>query len=249
MEPEVAQAAALLNLRFARWDLLREALIHRSYLNEEANATESNERLEFLGDAVLGYLVAQYLFRRFRGASEGQLTRRRVALVSNQTLARWARRIGLEKVLLISKGERGIEQPDRVLGGAFEALLAAIMLDQGMEAAAAFFTPILDDDADTVMDLVLAGNYKGRLQEVVQERDRVTPTYTTVGTTGPDHERQFVVAVLVGEREIARGVGKSKQLGEQAAAEAALALYDARDDGNGTDAEDAEGAENAEREE
>src|SRR5947209_5584921 len=231
MEPEVAQAAASLGIRFSHWDLLREALIHRSYLNEEADATQSNERLEFLGDAVLGYIVAQYLFRRFRGAPEGQLTRRRMALVSNHTLADWARQIQLDKLLLVSKGERGIELPDRVLGGAFEALLAAILLDRGLDAVEEFLIPIVEADADRVMNAMIAGNYKGRLQEVVQERDRLTPFYTTVESAGPDHERLFTVAVMVGDREVARGSGKSKQLAEQAAAEAALAEYDALDRG------------------
>jgi ribonuclease-3 len=240
MEPEVAQAAATLSMRFSRWDLLRQALIHRSYLNEESNATESNERLEFLGDAVLGYIVAQYLFRRYRSAPEGQLTRRRMALVSNHTLADWARRIELDKLLLVSKGERGIDLPDRVLGGAFEALLAAILLDRGLDAVEEFLMPIIEADADRVMNEMIAGNYKGRLQEIVQERDRLTPFYQTVESAGPDHERRFTVAVMAGERELARGSGKSKQLAEQAAAEAALAKYDALDPGESvmTDAEE-----------
>lgn len=229
MEPEVAQAAAALNMQFARWDLLREALIHRSYLNEDASATESNERLEFLGDAALGFIVAQYLYRRYKDAPEGQLTRRRMALVSNQTLARWARRIGLDRLLLISKGERGIELPDRVLGGAFEALLAAILLDRGMAAAEAFLLPILDAEADEVIARTMAGNFKGRLQEVAQDRERITPTYQTVETLGPDHERRFSVAVMLGDRVLATGTGKSKQIAEQAAAEAGLAAYIAQD--------------------
>lgn len=229
MEPEVAQAAAALNMQFARWDLLREALIHRSYLNEDASATESNERLEFLGDAALGFIVAQYLYHRYKDAPEGQLTRRRMALVSNQTLARWARKIGLDRLLLISKGERGIALPDRVLGGAFEALLAAIMLDRGMAAVEAFLVPILDAEADEVVARTMAGNFKGRLQEVAQDRERVTPTYKTLDTLGADHERRFTVAAMIGERVLATGTGKSKQIAEQAAAEAGLAAYIAQD--------------------
>ncbi len=229
MEPEVAQAAAVLDLQFARWDLLREALIHRSYLNEDASATESNERLEFLGDAVLGFIVARYLFDRFKDAPEGQLTRRRMALVSNQTLARWARRIGLDRMLLISKGERGIELPDRVLGGAFEALLAAILLDRGSAAVEAFLVPILDAEADELVARTMAGNFKGRLQEIVQERERITPTYQTLDTPGTDHEQRFTIAVMLDERVLATGQGKSKQIAEQAAAEAGLAAYIAQE--------------------
>ncbi|MGI8689563.1 MAG: ribonuclease III [Thermomicrobiales bacterium] len=229
MEPEVAQAAAALNMQFARWDLLREALIHRSYLNEDASATESNERLEFLGDAALGFIVARYLFDRFKDAPEGQLTRRRMALVSNQTLARWARRIGIDRMLLISKGERGIELPDRVLGGAFEALLAAILLDRGSAAVEAFLVPILDAEADELVARTMAGNFKGRLQEIAQERERITPTYQTLDTPGADHERRFTVAVMLDDRVLATGQGKSKQIAEQAAAEAGLSAYIAQE--------------------
>jgi ribonuclease-3 len=225
MEPEVAQAAAALDMQFARWDLLREALIHRSYLNEDASATESNERLEFLGDAALGFLVAQYLYNRYKDAPEGQLTRRRMALVSNQTLARWAQEIGLDRMLLISKGERGMELPDRVLGGTFEALLAAILLDRGLAAVEAFLVPILDAEADEVVARTMAGNFKGRLQEIAQERERITPTYKTLDTLGPEHERRFTVAVMLDDRVLATGAGKSKQIAEQAAAEAGLATY------------------------
>jgi ribonuclease III len=229
MEPEVAQAAAALDMQFTRWDLLREALIHRSYLNEDASATESNERLEFLGDAALGFLVAQYLYNRYKDAPEGQLTRRRMALVSNQTLARWAQKIGLDRMLLISKGERGMELPDRVLGGTFEALLAAILLDRGLAAVEAFLVPILDAEADEVVARTMAGNFKGRLQEIAQERERITPTYKTLDTLGPEHERRFTVAVMLDDRVLATGTGKSKQIAEQAAAEAGLATYIAYD--------------------
>jgi len=225
MEPEVAQAAAALDMQFARWDLLREALIHRSYLNEDASATESNERLEFLGDAALGFIVAQYLFNRYKDAPEGQLTRRRMALVSNQTLARWARRIGLDRMLLISKGERGIELPDRVLGGAFEALLSAILLDRGIAAVEAFLVPILDAEADEVVARTMAGNFKGRLQEIAQERERITPTYQMLHTPETDPERRFTVAAMLNDRVLATGQGRSKQIAEQAAAEAGLAAY------------------------
>ncbi|MCA1669000.1 MAG: ribonuclease III [Thermomicrobia bacterium] len=223
------QAAAALDMQFARWDLLRAALIHRSYLNEDASATESNERLEFLGDAALGFIVAQYLYNRYPDAPEGQLTRRRMALVSNQTLARWARRIGLDRMLLISKGERGIALPDRILGGAFEALLAAILLDRGSTAVETFLVPILDAEADELVARTMAGNFKGRLQEIAQERERITPTYKTLDTPETDDERRFTVAVMLDDRVLATGQGKSKQMAEQAAAEAGLARYIAQE--------------------
>ncbi len=225
MEPEVIRAAGLLGVPFGRWDLLREALIHRSYLNEEEDATDSNERLEFLGDAALGFITARYLFDRYTDAPEGQLTRRRMALVSNQTLARWTRALGLDDCILISKGERGAEFPDRVLGGTFEAILAAIMLDRGLEAVEQFLRPILEAEADDAINATMAKNFKGRLQEVVQERERVTPTYRTMDENGPEHERRFTVAAMAGERVIATGTGRSKQAAEQEAAMRALATY------------------------
>ena len=241
MEPQVAQAAAALSIPFSRWDLLRAALIHRSYLNEDATAIESNERLEFLGDAALGFIVARYLYDRYKDAPEGQLTRRRMALVSNHTLARWARTFGLDAMLLISRGERGAPLPDRVLGGAFEALLAAVLLDRGMPALEEFLLPILAKEADEVVAQTIAGNFKGRLQEIAQERDRITPTYETLSTVGPDHERRFTVAVMIGERVLATGAGKSKQIAEQAAAEAGLAVYAAQDQMAAHDADDETG--------
>jgi len=148
-----------------------------------------------------------------------------MALVSNQTLARWARRIGLDRMLLISKGERGIELPDRVLGGTFEALLAAILLDRGIAAVEAFLVPILDAEADEVVARTMAGNFKGRLQEIAQERERITPTYATLDTPETDRERRFTVAAMLDDRVLATGQGRSKQIAEQAAAEAGLAAY------------------------
>ena len=226
MEPEVAQAAAKLGLRFSRWDLLRQALIHRSYLNEELDAEESNERLEFLGDAALGFVVARWLYRRYPELPEGALTRRRMALVSNQTLARWARQIALEDCVLISKGERGMELPDRVLGGVYESVLAAILLDRGQDALEQFLMPILEAEADEVVARTIAGNFKGRLQELVQERERVTPVYITLDVDGADTDHRFTVAVTAGERTIATASGRSKQVAEQLAAQQALEAYE-----------------------
>ncbi len=231
MEPEVAQAAMVLGLRFNRWDLLRQSLIHRSYLNEEQDTEQSNERLEFLGDAALGFVVGRWLYERYPDLPEGALTRRRMALVSNQTLARWARAIGLEECILISKGERGAELPDRVLGGMYEAVLAAILLDRGQEALEQFLSPILETEADEVVARTIAGNFKGRLQELVQERERVTPAYITLDETGADAERRFTVAVRAGARTIATATGRSKQVAEQLAAQRALEAYEDGDAG------------------
>ncbi len=225
MEPEVARAASLLGLRFQTWDLLRLALIHRSYLNEEIDAEESNERLEFLGDAALGYIVGRWLYRRYPHLPEGALTRRRTALVSNQTLAEWARKAGLDDCVLISKGERGAALPDRILGGVYEAILAAIMLDRGQDALEAFLVPILEAEADDVIARTLAGNFKGRLQELVQERERVTPDYVLLDDAGDAPDARFTVAVRAGGRTIATATGKNKQAAEQAAAQRGLEAY------------------------
>ena len=142
MEPEVAKAAGLLGLRFQSWDLLRLALIHRSYLNEEADAEESNERLEFLGDAALGYIVGRWLYRRYPNLPEGALTRRRTALVSNQTLAEWARKSWIGHLRShLARANAAAVLADRILGGVYEAILAAILLDRGQDALEAFLLP------------------------------------------------------------------------------------------------------------
>ena len=234
-----AQLADALGLAFTDLDVLRLALTHRSVIHDLQLSVpdlvvpigqRSNERLEFLGDAVLGYVVASDLYERFPDASEGDLTARRVALVRAERLVAWARTIDLASYLYLAQGERITDSGrDRILAGAFEAVIGAIAIDVGMEAARRFVLSFLDRDVDLSLAEGIAANPKGRLQELVQERFRVPPVYGIVLEEGPAHARTFTAVVLVKGEEIARGVGASKRDAEQAAAGAALLILDRPD--------------------
>jgi ribonuclease-3 len=185
-----------------------------------------NERLEFLGDAMLGYFAAQYLFSAYPDFSEGQMTTVRAALVRAETLARWARTVGLGEHLRLSRGEIASGGRDRrsVLASAFEAVVAAIALDQGLETARTFVLRFLEPECRLVLATHSAKDAKSRLQETVQFLRQQTPTYRVVNLLGPEHARTFVVEVLAGEDVLARDDGPSKQEAEQSAARAALAV-------------------------
>ncbi len=236
-----ARLARKLHFRFRDLSLLRTALTHRSILHEVTSAgvpasraaTLTNERLEFLGDAVLGAVAAEYLYNLDPEADEGQLTRRRVALVRAETLVRWAREIDLGSYLYLGLGERpGPGSRDRMLAGAFEAVIGAVALDRGFGAARKFILRLLERDApEFLASAEGAANPKGRLQELLQERFRRAPEYQTVSTEGPDHARTFNVEATFGDRVLGRGVGPSKREAEQAAAAAALAALAADPDG------------------
>ncbi len=223
------RAMEALGVEFRDPDLLRLALVHRSYLNEQgADATaaivESNERLEFLGDALLGLIAAEWLYRRFPNLPEGSLTSYRVALVRTETLAEWAMEFGLHELLYLARGELGAggEVRPRILAGAFEAVLGAIYLDRGIRVAQRFVRALLDADSDRMIDGSEAMNYKGRLQELIQDRERVTPGYRTVAVSGPPHAHTFVVEAVLRDRTLGSGSGPSKRAAEQEAARDAL---------------------------
>lgn len=228
----VARLAESIGVRFRNPDLVRLALTHRSVAHELRSAApslnlpasqRSNERLEFLGDAVLGYLVAADLYRRFPDAPEGDLTSRRVALVRAERLVGWARAINLGDHIYLAQSERiSASDRDRVLSGAFEALIGAITLDQGVEAAAEFVQPFLNADAAGSLAEGIAANPKGQLQEYVQEHYRQGPIYRIIGAEGPDHARVFTAEVVVEDTVLGSGTGESKRLAEQAAAAMAL---------------------------
>jgi ribonuclease-3 len=220
------QAAERLGVAFRDLGLLRLALTHRSYLNEQELNTETsepNERLEFLGDSVLGMLVAEFLYQRFPELPEGRLTAYRTALVRTETLADWARRFGLDELLYLGRGEQ-VESAirDRILAGAFEAVLAAIYLDRGLRVTRRFLQDLLNEDAERIIRAGQETNYKGRLQELIQERNRVTPSYRTIAVEGPAHDRTFTVEVLLNGRPLASGTGSSKRAAQQLAARRAL---------------------------
>jgi ribonuclease-3 len=236
-QDNAARLARLLHFRFRDLGLLRTALTHRSILHEaalsgvaaEQSTALTNERLEFLGDAVLGAVAAEYLYTLDPLADEGQLTRRRVALVRAETLVRWAREIDLGSYLYLGAGERpGPGSRDRMLAGAFEAVIGAVALDRGFSAARKFLMRLLERDApDILAHAEGMANPKGRLQELLQERYRRAPEYATVSTEGPDHARTFLVEARFGDRVLGQGAGGSKRDAEQAAAADALAALEA----------------------
>jgi len=223
--PDFSAHAATLGVTFKNLDLLVEALTHRSYLNEHRTGGNHNERLEFLGDAVLELAVTHFLFEKFPGKPEGDLTAYRAALVNTFSLADEAERLGVNDMLLLSKGERKDTGRARqiILANAFEAILGALYLDQGYEAAERFLSVNLYQKIDTVIEKRSWKDAKSHFQEVAQDKKGITPTYKTLLEEGPDHDKRFTVGVfLEGKKEIARGEGPSKQEAEQAAAQAAL---------------------------
>ena len=205
---------------FHNIELLRVAVTHTSYANESKKGEKHNERLEFLGDSVLGVVVADYLFHEAGHLPEGQLTRKRASLVCEQALFGFAQQIQLGKYLRLGKGEErsGGRQRPSILSDAFEAVIAAIYLDGGLEAARAFILPFVTEGKPAGED------YKTRLQEVVQQNPEERLRYVVAGESGPDHDKHFVVEVLLNSNCIGRGEGHSKKIAEQQAARQALEL-------------------------
>jgi ribonuclease-3 len=216
--------------------LLKSAFIHRSYLHEHPERTEglpSNERLEFLGDSVLNFLTASWLYEQFPKQTEGELTALRAALVKTVTLARFARELRLGNYVRISRGEDSPAARDRspLLADVFEALLGAIYLDQGLDAARRFVLPFLQRELERILAGQVDIDYRTRLQEEVQALYGITPTYDLVHVTGPDHRREFTIQVRLGDNCMGQGNGRSKQQAAQNAARAALeALHNGSSD-------------------
>ncbi|MFZ3043706.1 MAG: ribonuclease III [Minisyncoccia bacterium] len=223
--PDFSSFATQLGLSFRNLDLLVEALTHRSYLNEHREyAGSHNERLEFLGDAVLELAVTDFLFKKFSTKPEGELTAYRAALVNTVSLAETSQALGVNDYLLLSKGESKDtgRARDVILADALEAIIGAVYLDSGYAAAEAFIAKNIFNKID---DVIAKGSYqdaKSRFQESAQEKRGTTPAYETLSEIGPDHDKRFTVGVFIGSEEIARGEGKSKQEAEQAAAVAGL---------------------------
>ncbi len=215
---------AALGLTFNNEDLFLEAITHRSYLNEHKDARAHNERLEFLGDAVLELTVTHFLFKKYPSKPEGDLTAYRAALVNTVSLAESAERIGLNDMLLLSRGESRDTGRARqiILANVFEALLGAIYLDQGYDAAEAFVAKHLYPKIDGVVQTRAWQDAKSHFQEIAQDKRSITPAYQTLSEEGPDHDKVFTVGVFIGSEQIAQGQGKSKQEAEQAAAQAAI---------------------------
>jgi ribonuclease III len=215
----------ILDVTFTDTTLLLMAVTHRSYLNEHREATwEHNERLEFLGDAVLELAVTDFLFREYPEKPEGELTAIRAALVNTHSLASASERLGVNKFLLMSKGESKDEGRARqyILANVFEACIGAIYLDQGYDTARKFIASRLFANTDEIIKKRLWQDAKSRFQELSQEHASITPTYETVSQEGPDHDRVFTVGVYLRHEKVAEGKGRSKQEAEQQAASAAM---------------------------
>jgi ribonuclease-3 len=214
-----------MGVQFHDPSLLMRALTHRSYLNENPELVlEDNQRLEFLGDAVLDFVTAAWLYHHFPEFQEGRLTSLRAALVCTTALAKFARKLGLGKYLLLGRGEdeNGGRDRDANLCDAFEALVGALYLDRGPTGVEELVYPMLAEETERVLVAELDRDPKSRFQEWSQAERGITPHYRTLRSSGPDHARTFVVAVYVGEEMFGEGLGTSKQAAARAAAERAL---------------------------
>lgn len=214
-------------ITFKNKDLLMQAFLHRSYLNENKGLKmDHNERLEFLGDAVLELVVTEYLYVKYPKKPEGDLTSYRAALVNTITLSSVAGKLNMNDFLLLSKGEAKDTGRARqyILANTFESFVGALYLDQGYESAKDFIAKNLFPLTDEIVAKGLWQDKKSRFQEVAQDKINVTPQYQTLDEIGPDHAKNFVVGVFLGEEKIAKGEGKSKQEAEQDAAQNALEM-------------------------
>lgn len=218
--------AARLSLTFSDWLILSRALTHRSYLNEHPDALEDNERLEFLGDAILDFIVGAWLYNRYPEMQEGELTRLRSALVHTEQLAEFARDLQIGQALKLGRGElqAGGRERSALLCDVFEAVIGAIYLDQGLEAVETFLSPLLNLAVDDILLNHKDEDPKSQLQEWAQAQGFSAPTYITRNISGPDHSRIFEVDVQVGKTILASGSGRSKQAATKDAAKKALGV-------------------------
>ena len=223
--PDIAALQKVLGVAFDRPSLLEQALVHSSYINENPAYTSGhNERLEFFGDAVLDFIVADKLFQDFPDLSEGEMTKLRAALVRRETLARVARTIRLGEYLYMGKGEESSGGRNKTpnLAGALEAVIAAVYLDRGITATEDMVTRLLLEEWNKQTRQGTSIDYKSKLQELVQSRFQVTPAYRLVSETGPGHDKRFTVEVMVNTEILGSGTGKNKKLAETEAARLAL---------------------------
>jgi len=222
--------AKALGHAFGDVTLLELALTHGSYTNENPDmAGKDNERLEFLGDAVLQLGISDLLMEHFPDCDEGQLSKARAFMVGEQSLAGMARRYGIGDFILLGKGEEkaGGRKKDSILGDAFESIIGAIYLDGGHKAALSFILRVFRSAVDAWEKKPGTRDFKSLLQEISQDRFKEIPRYRTAGVSGPDHDRTFEVEASIGDRLAATGTGKSKKEAEQDAARAALEKLDA----------------------
>lgn len=220
-------ARVKLGFEFDHLEYLITALTHRSYVNEhKKSVSEHNERLEFLGDAVLELVVTAYLYKNF-SEPEGILTSWRAALVRTESIGEAGDKLGYEPLLRMSRGEKqGSDRArQQILANAFEAVIGAIYLERGYEAAEVFITKHILSKLDTILESGSWRDPKSHLQEVSQREDGQTPQYKVIEEIGPDHDKVFTLGVFIGEVQIGKGVGPSKQVAQQQAARDALAHH------------------------
>ena len=214
-----------IKIYFKDKNLLKQAFVHRSYINENPKMGLShNERLEFLGDAVLEILVTEYLYKKYPNQTEGELTAYRSALVNATILSEVASNLGMNNFLLLSKGEAKDTGKARqyILANTFESFIGALYLDQGYEKSKEFIKKMLIGYLDEIISKKLWRDAKSYVQEKAQEEFGITPSYKVMKEFGPDHDKQFTVSIFFGDNIVASGIGKSKQEAEQKAAEKAL---------------------------
>ena len=227
VEPYQAFARDTLGFEFENIDLLITAFTHRSYVNEHRKSVnEHNERLEFLGDAVLELVVTDFLFRNYSEA-EGILTSWRAALVRTESIGAAGTLLGYEPLMRMSRGEKqgGDRARMQILANAFESLIGAIYLERGYDDAATFIAKHISSKLEVILKEGSWRDPKSHLQEVMQRRDGVTPRYVVIEEVGPDHDKIFTLGVYSGDRLISKGTGPSKQAAQQEAAKEALAQY------------------------
>lgn len=227
MKPDFVKFEEIIGIIFKDKNILRQAFTHRSYLNEHRD-TElvHNERLEFLGDAVLELIVTDYLYNKYPDCNEGELTSFRSALVNAITMSEAASKIQMNDFLLLSKGEAKDVGRARqiILANAIEALIGAIYIDQGYDASKYFIAKNIFPLTDKIVEEKSWVDSKSKFQEKAQENESITPQYKTIKEEGPDHDKKFTVGVYLNDEKVAEGEGKSKQDAEQMAANNALKI-------------------------
>lgn len=222
---ELSEIQDILGVRLSQTGLLEQALVHSSFVNENPGSVAGhNERLEFLGDAILGHIISDKIYRDFPDMAEGEMTRFRAALVSRAALARAARTVRLGEFLYLGKGEEssGGRGKTANLAGALEAVIAAVYLDRGEDATRQVILKLLGTEIERIGNQGIGADYKSRLQEFMQARRQAAPSYRLVSETGPDHDKSFTVTVLDGDKVMGQGTGKTKKAAETEAARVAL---------------------------
>lgn len=224
-QTSMKQLQKKIGYKFKNENLLYEALSHSSFANENKKSRKSNERLEFLGDSVLSIVVSDYIFKHFTHIPEGELTKLRASLVCESSLYEFSKKIDLGEHIFLGKGEEmtgGRERPS-IISDAFEAVIAAIYLDGGMESVSPYILSFIPEDI-TPKGAASFHDYKTSLQEIIQKNPEEKIVYHLKSESGPDHDKHFTVQVLLNNNVIGEGVGRSKKTAEQAAAKEALSL-------------------------